>query len=173
MNTNHDKLSKSGPSWRKASRIERVDTFDLNGPPEKIFPLLCPVLEYDWIPDWRCTMFWSRTGVAEKDVIFHTKEAFGRKAVWTCITYEPDSLIEYLVVSGKDVIMRLTLSLKKKSAEKTEMTWRMLFTMTSLLGRGVIEKSFSKEKFKAFTRLREQQINDYLEYGPKFWNRRA
>ncbi|MBN2509454.1 MAG: SRPBCC family protein [Spirochaetales bacterium] len=169
MDTNQNRNPQSGPRWRNASRIERVDTFELNGPPEKVFPLLCPVLEYDWIPDWRCTMFWAKSGVAEKDAVFHTKEALGRTAVWTCITYEPDALIEYLIVSGKDVVMRLTLSLECKGPEKTRMTWRMLFTMSSVLGQAVVTKTFSEAKFKAFTRLREKQINDYLEYGAKFW----
>ena len=26
------------------------------GTPQEVFALLCPVREYDWIPDWSCTM---------------------------------------------------------------------------------------------------------------------
>jgi hypothetical protein len=86
------------PGWRRSTRIERIGEFDLNGTAGEIFPLLCPILEYDWLPGWRCTMLYSDSGVAEDNAIFHTTERPGLRAVWTCIAYEPDSFTEYLVV---------------------------------------------------------------------------
>jgi hypothetical protein len=37
---------------------EITHTFDFTVPaaPEHVFPLLCPVLEYKWIPYWRCEL---------------------------------------------------------------------------------------------------------------------
>ncbi len=90
------------PRWKKADRIDREKVFELKAAAEEIFPLLCPVREYDWIPDWRCTMIHSDSGVAEKDAVFHTRELFGKRTVWTCITYEPPRLIEYVFVLGDE-----------------------------------------------------------------------
>lgn len=33
--------------------------------PEAIFPLLCPVREYDWIPGWDCRLVYTESGLAE------------------------------------------------------------------------------------------------------------
>ena len=47
--------------------------------PEEIFPLLCPVREYDWIPEWDCTMVYSESGIAERGCVFQTdRESDGR-----------------------------------------------------------------------------------------------
>ncbi len=151
--------------WHSSSRIERISRFNLNGTPAEIFPLLCPVLEYDWLPDWKCTMCYSDSGVAEIDTVFHTKEQLGRTAVWTCITFEPDTFIEYLAVSEKDVVMRLSIRLEETVPEKTSVAWRMLFTMTSHLGKAVIKKAFSEEKFREMMASREKELNYYLKHG--------
>ena len=36
-----------------------------DAPPDRVFPLLCPVREYDWIDGWECRMVYAETGVAE------------------------------------------------------------------------------------------------------------
>ena len=38
--------------------------------PEKIFPLLCPVREMDWIPEWAPKLVISDSGVMEPGCIF-------------------------------------------------------------------------------------------------------
>jgi hypothetical protein len=62
----------------------------LDAPPDRIFPLLCPVREYDWIPTWSCDMIYSESGVAENDCVFAT--AFpeeGPRESWVVVRYEP------------------------------------------------------------------------------------
>ena len=43
--------------------------------PERVFPLLCPVREADWIPGWRYKLIYSESGVAELGCIFATEDA--------------------------------------------------------------------------------------------------
>ncbi len=159
------KTSKPEPTWLDAERMERVGRFTLKGAAKEIFPLLCPVREYEWLSGWSCRMAWSESGVAEMDAIFHTREAAGRSAVWTLITFQPDRFIEYLIVSGRDVVVRLSVSLEEASANKTEVTWRMLFTSTSPLGRHVIHHAYSEAKFQKMMRSRESELNHFLATG--------
>ncbi len=49
-----------------AKRVEHRCVQRNPAPPEQVFPLLCPVREADWVPDWRYRMIYSRTGVAEE-----------------------------------------------------------------------------------------------------------
>jgi hypothetical protein len=170
LETKHDSANPAKDSqrseakikWLKSERFERTARFTLNASPAEIFPLLCPVREYDWLPGWKCSMVHSKSGVAEKDAIFHTREALGRKAVWTNITYEPDNFIEYLVVSGRDAMLRLSIELAATGKQSTEVHWVMLFTACSLLGRKMLQIQFSQAKFDKMMEQREQELKFYL-----------
>lgn len=77
-----------------AVRLVFETTLTLAGTPEEAFPLLCPVREYDWIPDWSCTMIHSTSGVAELGCVF-TRE---RGETWITTRYEPPSRIDDTIV---------------------------------------------------------------------------
>ena len=149
------------PKWTKSQRFERAETLTLDGTPRDVFPQLCPVLEYEWLPGWKCRMLYSASGVAEKNAIFHTVEMGIRKSVWTVLTYEPDRLIEYLIVGGRDAVVRLSLSLESRG-DKTLLHWRMLFTLTSALGRALVGRAFSEAGFQKMMRARTAELNHYL-----------
>ncbi len=153
------------PKWKAGERSERIGRFSLDGKPRDIFPLLCPVREYEWLPGWSCTMAYAVSGAAEKDAIFHTVEAFGKKAVWTLITFQPDGFVEYLIVSGRDAVVRLSISLVENPAGGTDVTWRMLFTTTSLPGKTVVAHAFSEERFRAMMERRQAELGHFLTTG--------
>lgn len=153
------------PRWEKGARFERRGVFTLQADAHAVFPLLCPVLEYDWLPGWSCVMRYSESGVAEKDAIFTTREALGRKTLWTTITCEPDAFIEYLIVSGTDAVVRLSVRLKSAGTGKTEVDWRMRFTSLSTLGRMVLEKTYSEEKFRFMMKRRKEELGHFLAAG--------
>ena len=57
----------------KACRVAHEYTQTNPASPEKVFPLLCPVREADWIPGWRYKLIYSESGVAELGCIFTTE----------------------------------------------------------------------------------------------------
>lgn len=81
-------------------RKRLVTTFSVKSEPKEVFPLLCPVREYDWIPFWKCQMVHSKGGVAEKDCEFRTFFYHRGREIWTCYLHEPDSQIGYLRMGG-------------------------------------------------------------------------
>ena len=68
---------------QNAKRIKRVCTAHYQGTPEQVFPLLCPVLEYDWLEHWDAEIVYTESGVAELDCIFKTFFHPGATEVWT------------------------------------------------------------------------------------------
>jgi hypothetical protein len=67
----------------------------INAPVEKVFPLVCPVSEYDWIPGWKCHLLYCPGGRIEKDVAFKEKMSspfllnkIGGKTTWTTLLYD-------------------------------------------------------------------------------------
>jgi hypothetical protein len=156
------KTMRNGIPWIDAERFERSKVFELRASPERIFPLLCPVLEYEWLPGWRCQMAYSRTGVAERDAVFFTREAPGKKATWTTIAYEPPRSIEYLIALGADAVVRLEIGLEPKGAGTTAVTWTMRFTACSAMGKAVVRRRYSEEKFAEMIEARERELSSYL-----------
>ncbi len=48
-------------------RIVRTYNTPLSASPGKVFPLPCPVKEYDWIPTWQCNLIFSKSGFDGKN----------------------------------------------------------------------------------------------------------
>ncbi len=60
---------------------ERTYTQHLVAPPSRVFPLLCPVREADWLEGWDPPLVLSNSGVAERDCVFLTDASPGH-AIW-------------------------------------------------------------------------------------------
>src|SRR6266540_2991762 len=84
--TNH--LSKS-PKWTKGERFDYEREIILPSTKDIVFPLLCPVREYEWFNGWKCTMVYSESGVAENNNVFYTNTGFPlfKRQVFQVINY--------------------------------------------------------------------------------------
>ncbi len=92
-------------------RVSRSYTQTLVAPPEAVFPLLCPVREADWIPDWDALLVVSTSGVAEEDCVFIT-EAGADKTFWYTTRYEPkNGFIEFVRFTPGLTATRLSIQL--------------------------------------------------------------
>lgn len=153
------------PKWRDGKRFERRMSFELEAAPGTIFPLLCPVREYEWIPDWNCQMIHSQSGVAEKDAVFLTNEGHGMKAVWCCVSYDPPTSIEYLIVRGRGSVVRLSIRLEATEPGSTRLTWTMLFTLSGPLS-GPMSRRFSPAAYEAMIDTRKRELELFLAASP-------
>jgi hypothetical protein len=152
--------------------VRRVFVMDmvLHGSPEVVFPLLCPVREYEWIPHWDCTMIYSSTGVAERGCIFITHTDRGDET-WTVSRYEPPRAIEFVrVVPGVQVIC-MDLALTPGDDHPTSggpgtTVARVVYTVTALNPERAGElAAMTGEQHDAWTRPLETLINHYLATG--------
>lgn len=99
--------------WKTTPNVlkRNVMTFQktIQATPEKVFLLLCPTKEYDWIPGWECELLHSRSGYAEYNCIFRS-DILGTEEIWICTRFEPDRAIEYTRVSENiATILRITI----------------------------------------------------------------
>lgn len=132
----------------------------LAGTPQEVFPLLCPVREYDWIPDWSCTMVHSTSGVAELGCLF-TRE---RGETWITTRYEPPTRIDYTIVLPGLAVRTLAFALTASGPRTTSAALRT--TATALGPDGVEEvRGWTANHQREMWRLREAQLNHYLSTG--------
>jgi hypothetical protein len=107
--------------------------------PSKVFPLLCPVREYEWIDVWQGKLVYSVSGFAEEDCVFTTNSfASIGPETWICSRYEPPARIDYTRVSAHTAI-RLALSLKAEG-EGTLLSAAYIATATTETGEAFLEE---------------------------------
>ena len=59
-------------------RVVATVTREIAASPQRIFPLVCPVEELKWIPDWDYQLIYSNTGVKEDCEDINRKKADNR-----------------------------------------------------------------------------------------------
>ncbi len=142
----------------------------LNAPPETVFPLLCPVLEVEWVPDWLPEMVISQSGVCEQDCIFITPPEIPSKpesSIWLVTKYDSDNLaLEMYKVAPGHSISKLEISLIGGSDNTT--TAHISYEITALAATGdKFIEAFNEEWYEGFMVEWEKQMNYYLETGKK------
>jgi len=136
----------------------------LTAAPARVFPLLCPTREYDWIDTWKCRMVYSQSGHAELDCIFKTDfPADGPEDTWVVSRYEPPLLIEFVRVNSLRAI-RYTISLRETAAAATEADWHQVVTGLSDEGNAVV-RGLDETAFIQRMEALEKLLNHYLATG--------
>lgn len=147
-----------------AARITIAYDMKLNAPPDKVFPLLCPTREYDWIEPWRCELIFSYSGYAEPDCIFQTDyKSDGGLETWIVARYEPNKLIQFIRTNPIKVI-RYTITLTDNEDGTTTANWEQLITGLNKAGNDFVF-AYSDEKFIDEMTNLEKMLNYYLETG--------
>ena len=148
---------------RKPVRATRTFTQKLAASPERVFPLLCPVREADWLEGWDPLVVFTSSGVAEPGCVFMTKAA-PHPAIWFVTRHEPErGFVEMLKISPEVTACRLQVQLAATS-EGCEAT--ITYSHTSLGPQGdVFVAGFTDEFYEGFMREWETRINHYLRTG--------
>lgn len=107
-----------------AGRMVQEYVRDLDASREKVFPLLCPVREYEWIEPWRCDLVYAASGVAEAGCVFRTDfPGDPGPEVWVVSRYEPSVRIEFVRV-GPHRSVKMEIVLEELPGGRTRSHWR-------------------------------------------------
>lgn len=126
--------------------------------PERIFPLLCPVIEYDWIPQWRCEIIYTQSGFSELDCVFSTdfKDSAGAE-IWVVCIYEKNRQIGF-VKTGTHCTTRYSVSLEPNQNYST-IQWTQEITSLSSEGDMIVDNMTEK-----VYQERMEYINNLMEF---------
>jgi hypothetical protein len=150
--------------------------------PDKVFPLLCPVREADWIPGWHYQLVYSDSGVAELGCVFTTEDPLVEAAkysssspqrdtasptTWICVDYDPTALrIAYVWIKPGRVAAELRIQLERSEDGNTRSHIRFRYTGLSPEGNLEVE-TYDRAWYEAKMRGWETAINHYLRTGKK------
>ena len=151
----------------QGKRVTHEYTQNNVAPPEKVFPLLCPVREADWVPGWQYRLIYSESGVAEGGCVFITPNEDGTETTWVVTDYDPASFrIAFAWVNPGLVAAQIRISLSKKSPDSTHAHIRYSYTGLSPEGNREV-KRFDESWFQHKMQSWEAAINHYLQTGKR------
>lgn len=133
--------------------------------PSAVFPLLCPVREYEWIEPWRCEMLHSTSGVAEKNCVFRTRmPGESSDDVWVISHYEPNVRIEFVRTNA----LR-TMCLSNTLTDNRDGTSRNVVEvlLVGLTEEGNLSLDGTAENLAFELRVGEAMLNHYLATGKR------
>jgi len=139
-------------------------------PPEKVFPLLCPVREGDWLPEWQYRLIYSDSGVAELGCVFTTPGTPGSgsaERTWIVTEYDRANYrVGFVWIDPGRIITELGIQLEAAGTGVTHTKIRYRYTGLSEEGNRELE-SYDREWFEARLRNWETTMNHYLRTGKK------
>ena len=148
----------------KSVRVTKQYTMTLCADPQTVFPLLCPVREYEWIEPWACEMVYSETGVAENNAVFKTDFApQGGEEIWVVCRYETNRAVEFIRLAPGLKVNRLDIRLTA-TVQGTLAVWTNTYTGLSEPGNRWI-LNLTDEAFDSEKAAIEKMLNHYLKTG--------
>lgn len=144
-------------------RVSRTYIQHLVAEPSRVFPLLCPVREAEWIEGWDPVAVWSDSGLAEPDCVFVTA-ADGQDAIWFVTRHEPtQGLVEMLKVTPGVTACKLSIRLDRDPVG-TAASVTYCYTSLGPAGDEFLD-AFTEEYYARFMRDWESRLNHYLVTG--------
>jgi hypothetical protein len=147
----------------RGDRVVRTFSHKTPAPPERVFPLLCPVREYDWIPGWQCEIAFPETGLAELDAVFTTEVTDRGQEIWQVSRYEPPGLIEFAVAAPQSHTTRLAIEVKPTEGG-SRLTWTRVYTGLTPAGNELLA-GFTDEWHDALMSGIAAMMDAYLTAG--------
>jgi hypothetical protein len=149
----------------RGKRVTQEYTQSNAAPPERVFPLLCPVREADWVPGWQYRMIHSLSGVAEAGCVFATPNEDGSETIWMVTEYEPTAFrIAFAWVNPGVMSAWIRISLTGSSQGTTKARICYSYTGLSDAGNREVER-YNQDWFQHKMRSWEGAINHYLQSG--------
>ena len=158
-----------------SSRVVHEYTQTNPASPDRVFPLLCPVREADWLPGWQYRLIYSDSGVAELGCVFTTSNppasvshnSVATETTWIVAEYDPSAFrIAFVWFDPGSIIteIRIQLTPDERGATRTHIRYRY----TGLSPEGNRELEHCDQKwFEAKMQNWETTMNHYLRTGKR------
>jgi hypothetical protein len=134
------------------------------GTRDDIFPLLCPVKEKDWAPDWDPELVISNSSVIEQECLFVEADT-PTDAIWVVSKHDPANfeVAMYRIVPGI-IVGRFAITLDSEDEKTTSASVSYEQTALGKDGEKIVHE-FTAESFADFMDEFTLAINHYLMTG--------
>ncbi len=146
-----------------AKRVHLSCQHTINAGAAEVFPLLCPVREFDWIEKWESELIYSDTGLAELGCVFSTQSPHdGGKDIWVISRHDLNERVQFIRVDSiRSIRYDLTLT---EDEGKTKILWQQEVTALNERGNTFVE-TVKQHEFDKQIKMLEELLNFYVENG--------
>jgi hypothetical protein len=151
-----------------SSPVVRRYTQQIDAAPDRVFPLLCPVREAEWLHGWGdlCRIVHSASGVAEEGCVFVTHPPGGPETVWAITGHDPGArVVEFWRVTTGLAATRLTIAVSPAGTDRSAVAVTYTHTPLGEDGRVYLAEHHSEDAFRASMAWWEQSMNHWLRTG--------
>ena len=154
-------------SQTQAKRITRSHTMHIAAPRADVFPLLCPVLEHDWLEGWNGKVIYSDSGYMEYGCVFEADLPGYGHIHWVLTHYDTENCVSRSVRINQGIVSALVdVALDEAEDGTTMFHWSE--TLTALSDDGaVLLDALTEEVFAFQMGLVEDALNHYVRTGSK------
>lgn len=122
-------------------QLSRSAHFHIHSTIEKVFPLLCPKREEEWIPGWECETLWSRSGYNEEGAVFRTRKPYGTEVYWTTLKFDiREKIVDFLNIAPGLFMFRFIITALPEADGILRITFSQTFTPISDEGDALVRK---------------------------------
>jgi len=157
-------MDNSGFSARRTTRTYRQT---INSTPEKVFPLLCPVREAEWLDGWQYAMIYSESGLIEEGAVFTTPHKGEEDTVWIVTKHDPGKReIQFarFTHESRTCVLRIAVTANTEHSSFVDISY--IYTATAPAGNDFIDR-LTEETFLKAVVTWEKSVNYFLETGKK------
>jgi hypothetical protein len=154
------------PSF-KATHVTRSYEQTINADPARVFDLICPVREAEWLDGWDYTLLHSESGLAEEGCVFLSRQEGEKDTIWMISKRDVQNReIEFVRATPESRIARLTIAVDNKAENLAKVKITYVITALCQEGNRFLE-AFTPENFETAMKFWEKSMNYYLETGKK------
>jgi hypothetical protein len=147
-------------------RTTRTYVQRIHASPERVFPLLCPVREAEWLDGWSYEMLASETGYAEEGCVFRTRLPGEPETIWIVTRHDAAAgRVEFARVTAGLVATRLCVRVEAAGEASSRVDIAFEFTPTSEDGVRYCARRHSESAFEEAMAWWERSMNHFLETG--------
>ena len=146
------------------SRVAHTETFEINQPIERLFPLFSAEGETFWVPGWEYDNVMGTTEMHE-DYVFVTRahDHSATEAVWIVKRHQPEAhRVEFYKVETGDKVGVVSVRCSEIAATATRVEVTYEYVSLSAAGDEYI-RGFTAEAYRAFISEWKMLLDDYFE----------
>ncbi|PKK89775.1 MAG: hypothetical protein CVV64_12680 [Candidatus Wallbacteria bacterium HGW-Wallbacteria-1] len=147
----------------KSIKATRTYTQKMKSSAKRVFPLLCPVRELEWVQEWPLEKVFTKSGYAEEDCVFLTRTESRERAIWYITRHEPENyFLEMVKITPSETGCKFQIKLEETGADTCDSTITYTYVALTPKGKEFVE-SFTDENYQRFMKKWEKMLNNYLE----------
>jgi hypothetical protein len=150
-----------------AKKLTRRYTQTIDAPAERVFPLLCPVREEEWLEGWRYRMMASKSGLVEHGAVFSTPGEGEPDTVWIVTAHDPERhVVEFVRFTPQSRVCVLRIAVRPANQGRSAVDIAYTYTGIAPAGNAFID-DLTEESFLDAVRFWERSMNHWLRTGER------